>query len=122
MILDRGILVLYRAPNTEKYTGDMASDELTEYHRAYYGERTVGMSRYYAAQQANTSVDRLVRIRRSPGISVFADDVAILPDGMRYRVAQAQELFDEGAGWYVVDLSLERMGYRDGNGNDTDGA
>lgn len=117
MILDRGILTLYRAPDTDEYTGNMASDELTEYHRAYYGERTVGMSRYYAAQQANTSVDRLVRIRRSPALDIMADDVAVLADGMRYRVAQAQELFDEDAGWYVIDLSLERMGYRDGNGN-----
>ena len=115
MILDDGILRLYRAAEDSGKSGNMAAGELTEYHTAWYGERTVGMSRYYAAQQANTSIDKVVRIRYSPGGEVRADDVAALRDGGRYRVTQAQRLRDEDAGCTVLDLSLERVGYRDGN-------
>lgn len=113
MILDRGILKLYRAPEDAGRSGDMMSDELVEYHVCWYGERTVGMSRYYAAQQANSRIDRVVRIR-ALGVDVRADDAAVL-GRERYRVVQAQYLRDEDAGCEVIDLSLERMGYRDGN-------
>lgn len=113
MILDRGILKLCRAPEDTGRSGDMMSEELTEYHVCWYGERTVGMSRYYAAQQANSRIDRAVRIR-ALGVDVRADDVAILGKE-RYRVLQAQYLRDEDAGCEVIDLSLERTGYRDGN-------
>ena len=51
---------------------------------------------------------------RALGVDVRADDAAVLGKE-RYRVVQAQYLRDEDAGCEVIDLSLERMGYRDGN-------
>lgn len=115
MIRDNGIVSLLHEPDKIS-NGNMPNGVLSEYYRAWYAERTVGMSRYYAAQQANTQIDVLIRIGRPRGgIVIMADDIAILGDGYKYRVAQAAYLYDEDAGENVVDLSLERMGYRDGN-------
>lgn len=115
MIRDKGIVILLREPDITN-NGNFPDGKPTEYHKAWYAERTVGMSRYYAAQQANTQIDRLIRIGLPRGgIVVRADDIAILGDGYRYRIAQAAYIFDEDAGEEVVDLSLERIGYRDGN-------
>lgn len=115
MIRDKGIVMLLREPDNSS-DGNMPDGVPKVYHRAWYAERTVGMSRYYAAQQANTQIDRLIRIGLPRGdIVIKADDIAILGDGYRYRIAQAAYIFDEGAGEDVVDLSLERTGYRDGN-------
>lgn len=115
VIRDKGIVTLLREPDRSS-NGNMPDDVPAEYYKAWYAERTVGMSRYYAAQQANTRVDKLIRVGLPRGgIVVKADDIAILGDRYRYRVAQAAYLFDEDAGEEVVDLSLERIGYRDGN-------
>lgn len=115
MILDKGIMTLMRIPENHGKDGNMASGELEQYHICWYGERTVGMSRFYSAQQANTNIDKVVRIRYTPGLDVRADDVAVLKDKSRYRVAQAQYLQDDESGMNVIDISLERVGYRDGN-------
>lgn len=115
MIRDKGIVTLLREPDGSS-NGNMPAGVAQEYYRAWYAEKTVGMSRYYAAQQANTQIDRLIRIGRPHGgIVIKADDIAIPGDGYKYRIAQAAYLFDEDAGEDVVDLSLERIGYRDGN-------
>ncbi len=114
MIRDKGIVILMRLPKQEG-RGNMPGGREDEYYRAWYGERTVGMSRYYAAQQANTRIDLLIRILAPPDSErVMADDVAVIGEN-RYRVTQAAYLFDPDAGENVVDLSLERAGYRDGN-------
>lgn len=115
MILDSGIAQLIKLYD-DNGGGDMPVENPTVYYTDYYGERTVGMSRYYAAQQANSQVDKLIRINKPPpDVVIGADDIALLTDGYRYRIVQAQELYDEDAGADVVDLSLERIGYRDGN-------
>jgi len=115
MIRDTGILSLYHRAD-ETASGNMPGNAMTEYYSAWYGERTVGMSRYFTAQQMNTKIDKLVRIGRPSGdIVIKVDDVAVLSDGYRYRIVQSQELFDDEAGEDVIDLSLERIGYRDGN-------
>lgn len=115
MILDSGIVELIKLYE-DIGDGDMPTEKPTTYYTDYYGERTVGMSRYYAAQQANSKVDKLIRINKPPPDTVIsADDAALLTDGYRYRIIQAQELYDEDAGADVVDLSLERIGHRDGN-------
>lgn len=115
MMLDRGMVTLMRVPD-ECSDGNMPSKKPEEYLRAWYGERTVGMTRYYAAQQANTRIDLLIRvIAPQDGNRIMADDIAVFDSGHRYRVSQAAYLFDEDAGEQVVDISLERIGYRDGN-------
>lgn len=114
MIRDKGVVTLLREPDG-KNNGNMPDGEPQEYYRAWYAERTVGMSRYYAAQQANTRIDKLIRIELPRDEIIKADDTALLDDGYKYRIAQAAYLFDEDAGEDVADLSLERIGYRDGN-------
>lgn len=109
MIRDCGVLNLYHPPEAAG-DGDLPSGTETKYHSAWYAEKSVGMSRYYAAQQIDTQIDKIVRIEKPRTSVVFADDIAKLADGYKYRVVQSQELFDEDAGEAVLDLSLERVG------------
>lgn len=110
MILDTGIAVFCHTENASK-AGNLPGYERVEFHRAWYGERTVGFSRFFTAKQSNVKVDRLIRILRPPHDVVFeAEDVCELPDGFTYRVVQCQYLRDEDAGEDVADISLERIG------------
>lgn len=122
MILDRGLLRLCRPVTTEAVRpGDRPENALRAYYMGWYGERVVGYNRYYVGQGAGTRVDTVVRIHRpGEGVSVSPDtrggDVAILADGMTYRIVQAQYLRDEESGEDVCDLSLERIGEKYGEG------
>lgn len=112
MLLDMGIAVILRR-STEAEPGNRPSAHTVEIYRSPYGERTVGMSRYYTAKQANDRVDMLVRIARpdDPAVSIHADDLCELSrDGMKYRILQAQYVRDDDAGMDCMDLSLERIG------------
>lgn len=110
MILDAGIAVFCHT-ETASEPGNLPSYKRTEFHRAWYGERTVGFSRFFTAKQSNVKVDRLIRILRPPSDVVFeAEDVCELPDGFTYRIVQCQYLRDEEAGEDVTDISLERIG------------
>lgn len=112
MILDAGIAVIVRREDGEK-RGDRPSAHTVEVYRSPYAERTVGMSRFYTAKQANDRIDMLVRIIRpdDPRTEIHADDMCVLShDGMTYRITQAQHIRDEDAGQECIDLSLERIG------------
>ncbi len=110
MILDTGYAVFYHT-ETAAEPGNLPGYKPTEFHRAWYGERTVGFSRFFTARQSNVRVDRLIRILRPPHDVVFeAEDVCELPDGFTYRIVQCQYLRDEDAGEDVADISLERIG------------
>ncbi|MBP3292342.1 MAG: hypothetical protein J6N32_01190 [Clostridia bacterium] len=111
MILDSGEAVFYHT-ETASEPGNLPGYKPTEFHRAWYGERTVGFSRFFTAKQSNVRVDRLIRIVRPPNDVVFeAEDVCVLSeDSSTYRVVQCQYLRDEDAGEDVADISLERIG------------
>lgn len=118
MILDAGIALFYHAAVQTK--GGMPSKDGVLFHRGWYGERTVGIQRYYTARQYDDRADVLIRILRPVrGIAFAPDDYAVLSDGKRYRILQVQFLRDEDAGADVCDLTLERMG---GNDVGTDGS
>jgi hypothetical protein len=68
-----------------------------------YAERTVGMGRFWTAQQAHVKIDRLIRTPRLDKVST--QDVAILPDG-QYLIKQVQHPEEEKLS---MDLSLERL-------------
>ena len=87
MILDAGIALFYHAA-TQK-PGGMPSRDGTLFHRCWYGERTVGIQRYYTAKQYDDRADLLIRI------------------------LQVQFLRDDEAGEDVCDLTLERIGDND---------
>ncbi len=110
MLLNNGIAVFYRFTDSGGI-GNMPEKEKAKYHSGWYGERTVGFSRFFTAQQASTRVDMLIRVLRPPSkITICADDVCVLRDNHVYRIVQAQSIYDEDAGRPCIDLSLERIG------------
>lgn len=74
-----------------------------------YKERTVGMSRYWAAMQANVRVDMVIRVPCAPVrlTAISTQDVVIPVDGEQYRIVQIQKPEDMYPP--VMDLSLERL-------------
>lgn len=70
-----------------------------------YHERTVGMSRYWAAMQNQTKVDLLLRVPQLRNVSTH--DIAIPNDGKQYEIKQVQ--YPEDVEPPVMDLSLERL-------------
>lgn len=110
MILDSGEAILFRYKTSGGH-GNMAEKDSEEFYRGYYGERIVGFSRFYTAQQSNTRIDKLIRMHRPPrGTDILASDMCVLADGYIYRIKQAQYLRDDDGGYDAVDLSLERIG------------
>lgn len=112
MILDTGIAFFYHP--AERIPGTLPSRDGVQFHRAWYGERTVGLNRYYTARQNEDRVDNLIRVlREGAWREIGTDDYCILNDGLRYRVIRVQYLRDEEAGADVLDITLERTGERD---------
>lgn len=67
--------------------------------------RTVGVTRFYAAMQSKVKVAYLIRCPFRPDVS--ADDIAVLKDGFQYEIKQLQ--YPEDAPIPVMDLTLERV-------------
>lgn len=105
MLLDSGILELYKLVNTAP-NGNMPNEQLVYIDSAYYGERTVGYNRQYAAKAVNESVDKLIRIWRNESIS--AGMYVLLEDGNQYQIDMVQHLLDDD-GLKVTDLTLSRL-------------
>lgn len=104
MILDSGILTICKV-TTEGENGTMPKEHLQQLHSCFYGERTVGFGRYYAAKGADEQIDLLVRIWEDR--TVRAGMYAVLENGEQYRVDLVQHLLDED-GLRVTDLTLIR--------------
>ena len=100
-----GLLTLYTLKDTAE-KGMMPHEQLVKLSDEYYGNRTVGITRYYAALGANQRVDRLVRIWRNN--QVTTNDYAVLEDNNQYRIDFVQHLLDED-GLEVTDLTLVRL-------------
>lgn len=105
MLLDSGILKFYKLVNTAP-NGNMPSEQLVYVDSAYYGERTVGYNRQYAAKAVNESVDKLIRIWRDESIS--AGMYVLLEDDNQYQIDMVQHLLDDD-GLKVTDLTLSRL-------------
>ena len=100
-----GIANIYSVDNISQ-PGNMPKDGLTlKVGSLRYEERTVGMSRFWAASQEQTKIARLLRLPRID--SVERADVVIPIDGKQYEIMQVQYPPDiEPA---CMDLSLERL-------------
>lgn len=70
-----------------------------------YKERTVGMSRYWAAMQTQARIDLVLRMPQLRNVSLH--DVVIPVDGEQYKIVQIQ--YPEGVDPPVMDLSLQRL-------------
>ncbi len=68
-----------------------------------YGARTIGSVRYYAAEQAQAKIDRVIRVQ-DPGPITLTDgtetvtapispqDVAVTEDGVRFRIERVERI------------------------------
>lgn len=111
MILDAGTATISRQVEAAG-TGGMPTYTTTQVTESYYGNKTVGVNRYYTAKANNDQTDLLVEIQRCG--SVRATDVCTLAsfedDGISgsYRILQVQHVVDED-GLPMTDLALERI-------------
>ncbi|MCQ2113345.1 MAG: hypothetical protein MJY95_08410 [Bacteroidaceae bacterium] len=112
MIRNDGVATIKRGVNIASL-GDMPRMEYTDIFQSYYGEKTVGINRYWSAMSNNASADYMVEITRNGGIST-SDICELLSftdtnSSGTYRIIQVQHLQDED-GLPVTDLTLERIG------------
>lgn len=95
---------IYTVTNTAE-DGAKPVETLTLAQTLRYHERTVGLSRYYEALQANVKVQHVLRCPRLESVS--AQDVAVPNDGRQYRIVQVQ--YPEDVQPPVMDLTLEAL-------------
>lgn len=110
MPLDSGELTLWRGTDKAP-AGGMPSLSFTQIWGSCYENRTVGVTRYYTAQQHGDRADVMVRVHRIYDIRPAEDRVILAPydhqDGSAYKVTQKQDVTDED-GLPATDLTLER--------------
>ena len=110
MPLDSGELTVWRGVNTAP-PGGMPDMDYQKVWASYYENRTIGVSRYYTAQQHGDRADVLVRVHRTYQVDPATDRIVLAPydhpDGNAYRVTQKQDVLDD-EGLPATDLTLER--------------
>lgn len=99
-----GVVRIYTVTNTAA-DGAKPVETLTLAHTLRYHERTVGLTRYYEALQANVRVQHVLRCPRLTCVST--QDVAIPNDGRQYRIVQVQ--YPEDVTPPVMDLTLDAL-------------
>ena len=106
MLLDSGLLTICELVNIAG-PGNKPLQKLNPLAQQWYGERTIGYNRQYAAKSVNEQVDMLVRI--------WAEDIrpsighyVIVDDDMQYRVDNVTLTADED-GLTVYDMTLARL-------------
>lgn len=97
---DAGILRICRLVDASE-PGLAPAETLETICTAYYIERTVGVTRAYAALSANQRIDKLVRCFHT-SLAVDAEYV-VLNNGDQYRISLKQVEGDN------IDLTLERL-------------
>lgn len=78
---------------------------LRQIHVLRYQERTVGVTRFWAAKAAQERVDRVIRVPQCGGLSI--GQVAVLHGGVQYSIQQIQT--PVGVVPSVLDLSLRTL-------------
>ena len=110
MPLDAGELTVWRGTNSAP-AGGMPAMDYTQVWGSCYENRTIGVTRYYTAQQHGDRADVMVRVPRTYVISPAEDRIILNPydhrDGNAYRVTQKQDVLDEN-GLPATDLTMER--------------
>ncbi len=99
-----GVVTFYLVSNTAA-AGSKPNETLTYKQSLRYMERTVGITRYYAAKQANVRVDYVLRCQKRRDIST--QNIAVPNDGKQYRIIQVQ--YPEVSGLPVMDITLEEV-------------
>lgn len=84
---DAGILSIYSLENVAE-AGRMPSQKLVRICEAFYDERTVGVTRAYAALGAKQQIDKLV-VAYNVTLPLEAE-YCVLEDGYQYRISLKQ--------------------------------
>lgn len=112
MPLDSGTLTVWRGTNTA-LAGGRPVMAYGRFWGSYYQDRTVGVQRWYTAQQHGDRPDMVVRVQRTWELSPATDLVILQPFGWQdnnpgaYKIVQVQQVADED-GLPATDLTLER--------------
>lgn len=75
-----------------------------------FGNKTVGVKRYWEAQVSGNNINRMISILYAPGIE--RDDIAIIGE-RQYRISQVQEKFDARPPCLYLSLESVQVSYRD---------
>lgn len=112
-----GVVAIYRVTDGEP-AGAMPEPVQTRKAVLLYEERTVGSTRYYAAEQAMAKIDRVIRVQ-DPGPVTIPDgegtatgpitvqDAAVTEDGQTYvidRVTLIRDVYPR-----TLELTLRRI-------------
>ena len=105
MLHDTGTLQICSV-TAEEASGAMAKERLVPLSAHYYGERTVGYGRQYAAKGVSEQIDLLAEIweDRTVRIGMYA----VTDAGDQYRIDNVQHKLDED-GLRVTWLTLRRL-------------
>lgn len=99
-----GVVLIYKVDNIGE-PGDMPVEGLVLKQTLRYKERTVGITRKYAALQSNKEVNFVIRC---PEVrAVETDYIAVLVDEKQYRISWIQ--YPEDIDPPVMDMTLERL-------------
>lgn len=99
-----GIVKIYETEDVSE-PGYAPKELLHEKVLLRYEEQRTGITRYYAAKQANVEITRVLRCPRMD--SVNTQDVAETEDGSRYRIEQIQTV--QNVYPTCMDLSLSKV-------------
>lgn len=114
-MFDGGLANIYKIGNASA-AGDTPKEGLTFYQSFYFEEKTIGMTRAYAAMQADSKIDRLISIWQDRLVtdqcvcvvldgSQFDDGIEV---GVQYRIVRAEHKTNND-GLRISDLTLERL-------------
>lgn len=90
------------------------NDEIIPLKRKLYcfGERTIGVKRYYAARQNDIELNKVIHIQRDNRVTT---DLAAVIGRTRYKIEQVQHMSDSNPPSTV--LSLSQVGLYEGEEN-----
>lgn len=106
LAFNSGILKIY---NTDD-EGEIINGSYKQYR---YGDRTIGVKRYFSARQNDIELDKVVHIHQN--ISLRTDDAVVI-NGTRFKIEQIQHLYDTNPKCTV--LSLRQRGIYEGAENE----
>ena len=110
MPLDSGILTVWRGINNSP-PGSMPVMQYHQICQEYYGEQTVGITRWYTAQQHGDRPDIVAQIPRRYDLKVGTDRVTLAPfayvDSGSYKINQIQQVISP-ENLPMTNLTLER--------------
>lgn len=99
-----GVVSIYTVSDVSQ-PGGMPVDALTLKEALRYEERTVGLTRFYAAMQNNVNIKYVLRCPRIRSVST--QDVAVPVDGKQYKIVQIQ--YPQDVEPPSMDLTLEEL-------------